>query len=114
MVGQFGKSCSFFLARGLAHTRKDFLYEAGVQQCFDAGMVPGPITLDLVVAAGVGRIYTYVNQGDRTFAEWTAEFSCAPEAEGDLVNGIGSDVFQVGFDALSLPAVGVLGQPGRP
>lgn len=43
---------------------------------------------------------TPVTEGDRTFAEWTAEFSCAPEAESDLVNGIGLDVFQVGFDAL--------------
>ena len=43
---------------------------------------------------------TPVTEGDRTFIEWSAEFDCAPEAEADLVNGIGSDVFQVGFDAL--------------
>ena len=43
---------------------------------------------------------TPVTEGDRTFAEWTAEFSCAPEVEGDLVTGIGNDVFQAGFDAL--------------
>ena len=43
---------------------------------------------------------TPVTEGDRTFAEWTAEFSCAPEAENDLVSGIGNDVFQAGFDAL--------------
>ncbi|MEM1299028.1 MAG: SRPBCC family protein [Pseudomonadota bacterium] len=43
---------------------------------------------------------TPVTEGDRTFAEWTAEFSCAPEAETDLVTGIGNDVFQAGFDAL--------------
>lgn len=43
---------------------------------------------------------TPVTEGDRTFIEWTAEFSCTPEVEGDLVNGIGTDVFQTGFDAL--------------
>ena len=43
---------------------------------------------------------TPVTEGDRSFAEWSAEFSCDPSDEGDLVNGIGSDVFQVGFDAL--------------
>ena len=43
---------------------------------------------------------TPITDGDRTFAEWTAEFDCAPEAEADLVAGIGRNVFQAGFDAL--------------
>jgi hypothetical protein len=43
---------------------------------------------------------TPVTDGDRTFAEWTAEFDCAPEAEEGLVSGIGTNVFQAGFNAL--------------
>ena len=43
---------------------------------------------------------TPVTDGDRTFAEWTAEFDCAPEAAEELVNGIGQNVFQAGFNAL--------------
>ncbi|MEM7429086.1 MAG: SRPBCC family protein [Pseudomonadota bacterium] len=43
---------------------------------------------------------TPITDGDRTFAEWTAEFDCAPEAEADLVDGIGNNVFQTGFDSL--------------
>ena len=43
---------------------------------------------------------TPITDGNRTFAEWTAEFECAPDAAEDLVNGIGQDVFQSGFDAL--------------
>lgn len=43
---------------------------------------------------------TPVTDGDRTFAEWTAEFDCAPEAEEGLVTGIGQNVFQAGFNAL--------------
>lgn len=43
---------------------------------------------------------TPVTDGERCFAEWSAEFSCAPEAEDDLVSGIGGNVFQGGFDAL--------------
>lgn len=43
---------------------------------------------------------TPVTDGDRTFAEWTAEFDCAPEAEEGLVSGIGQNVFQAGFNAL--------------
>ncbi|MEM7508298.1 MAG: SRPBCC family protein [Pseudomonadota bacterium] len=43
---------------------------------------------------------TPVTEGERCFIEWSAEFSCAPEDENDLVEGIGSNVFQGGFDAL--------------
>lgn len=43
---------------------------------------------------------TPVTDGERTFAEWTAEFECEPEVAEDLVNGIGTNVFQGGFDAL--------------
>ena len=43
---------------------------------------------------------TPITDGDRCFAEWSEEFSCDPDVEGDLVDGIGRDVFQGGFDAL--------------
>lgn len=43
---------------------------------------------------------TPVTDGERTFAEWSAEFDCAPEAADGLVDGIGGNVFQAGFDAL--------------
>jgi hypothetical protein len=43
---------------------------------------------------------TPVTDGDRTFAEWTAEFDCAPEVEEGLVGNIGTNVFQAGFNAL--------------
>jgi len=41
-----------------------------------------------------------ITDGDRTFAEWTAEFECAPEAAAELLAGIGQNVFQAGLDAL--------------
>ncbi|CAB1085623.1 FIG00793497: hypothetical protein [Olavius algarvensis Delta 1 endosymbiont] len=41
-----------------------------------------------------------ITDGNRTYAEWTAEFTCRPEDEEDLVNDIGNGVFQGGFDAL--------------
>ena len=47
---------------------------------------------------------TPVTDGDRTFAEWTAEFDCAEEAAADLVSGIGQNVFQAGFNALKRQA----------
>ena len=43
---------------------------------------------------------TPITDGARTFAEWSAEFDCAPERETELVNNIGTGVFQGGFDAL--------------
>ncbi|MEM8754278.1 MAG: SRPBCC family protein [Pseudomonadota bacterium] len=43
---------------------------------------------------------TPVTDGARCFAEWSAEFDCDPGDEGDLVSGIGTNVFQGGFDAL--------------
>ena len=43
---------------------------------------------------------TPVTEGDRTFAEWSAEFDCDPAREAELVEMIGTNVFQGGFDAL--------------
>ena len=43
---------------------------------------------------------TPITDGDRTFAEWSAEFDCEPAKERELVEDIGQGVFQVGFDAL--------------
>lgn len=43
---------------------------------------------------------TPITDGDRTFAEWSAEFDCAPEREAELIALIGTGVFQGGFDAL--------------
>ena len=43
---------------------------------------------------------TPITDNDRTFIEWSAEFDCAPDKEGELVSNIGGGVFQGGFDAL--------------
>jgi hypothetical protein len=43
---------------------------------------------------------TPITDGDRTFAEWTAEFDCDAERERALADQIGNGVFQAGFDAL--------------
>ncbi len=42
---------------------------------------------------------TPITDGERTFAEWTAEFDCDLENEADLIDGIGNNVFQSGFDS---------------
>ncbi len=43
---------------------------------------------------------TPVTDGERCFAEWSAEFDCAPGREAELTSTIGAGVFQVGFEAL--------------
>jgi hypothetical protein len=43
---------------------------------------------------------TPVTDGNRCFAEWSAEFDCAPGREAELTESIGQGVFQAGFDAL--------------
>lgn len=41
-----------------------------------------------------------VTDGDRSFAEWTAEFDVAAENEAAMRKLIGQGVFQAGFDSL--------------
>lgn len=43
---------------------------------------------------------TPVTDGNRTFAEWSAEFDAPPGREGRLADEIGQGVFQAGFTAL--------------
>jgi hypothetical protein len=49
---------------------------------------------------------TPVTDGDRTFAEWTAEFECAPDVAQELVSNIGQNVFQAAFDSLKRQMAG--------
>lgn len=60
-------------------------------------MLEGPMPLSDYMAT---LRLTPVTDGNRCFAEWSAEFECAPEEEAGLVSGIGTNVFQGGFDAL--------------
>ena len=43
---------------------------------------------------------TPITDGNRTFAEWSAEFDCPESRERELTQLIGQGVFQGGFDAL--------------
>jgi hypothetical protein len=41
-----------------------------------------------------------VTDGDRSYAEWSAEFACTPEREAELVGHIGRNVFLAGLRSL--------------
>jgi uncharacterized protein YndB with AHSA1/START domain len=45
------------------------------------------------------RLFPVTDSG-RTFAEWVAEFECAPDRAVPLARQIGQGVFQAGFDEL--------------
>ena len=62
---------------------------------------PMPLT-DYVATARL----TSVTDGDRTFAEWTAEVDCAPEVAEELMTGIGQSVFQAAVSALKRQMAG--------
>ncbi len=64
---------------------------------FSYTMLESPMPLSDYVATF--RL-TPVTDGGRCFVEWSAEFNCGPSDEADLVSGIGTNVFQGGFDAL--------------
>ncbi|MEM8704610.1 MAG: SRPBCC family protein [Pseudomonadota bacterium] len=64
---------------------------------YSYSMLEGPMPLSDYIAT---LRLTPVTEGDRSFIEWSAEFECDPENEDDLVSGIGTNVFQGGFDAL--------------
>ena len=61
------------------------------------GILESPMPLENYIAT---LRLTPITDGDRTFAEWSAEFDCTPENADDLVEGIGTNVFQAGFDSL--------------
>ncbi len=43
---------------------------------------------------------TPITDGNRAFAEWSAEFDCDEAQERELAENIGQSVFQAGFNAL--------------
>ncbi|MBW3097538.1 SRPBCC family protein [Pseudohoeflea coraliihabitans] len=43
---------------------------------------------------------TPITDGNRTFAEWQADFDCPPDRERALIEQIGTHVFQNAFNAL--------------
>lgn len=64
---------------------------------FTYSILESPMGLENYVAT---LKLTPITDGAKTFAEWSAEFDCPPEREAELVELVGTGVFQGGFDAL--------------
>ena len=68
---------------------------------YDFSMVYGILESPMAVENYVATLkLTPVTDGDRCYAEWSAEFDCRPEREADLVNQIGRNIFLAGLKAL--------------
>ncbi|MBA2413830.1 MAG: SRPBCC family protein [Burkholderiaceae bacterium] len=72
-------------------TLSDFEYECTYS------ILESPMGVDNYIAT---LKLTPITDGNRTFAEWSAEFDCPPGRERELTQQIGQGVFQGGFDAL--------------
>lgn len=64
---------------------------------FTYSILESPMGLENYVAT---LKLTPITDGAKTFAEWSAEFDCPLEREAELVELVGTGVFQGGFDAL--------------
>ena len=88
---------NFNLAGDGGNIREQLLALSDSDHSFTYCILESPMSLKNYVAALQLRPVT---KGDQTYGEWTAAFDCQPEDEAGLVEMIGNDVFQGGFDSL--------------
>ena len=68
---------------------------------YDFSIVYAILESPMAVESYVATLRLFpVTDGDRSYAEWSAEFDCPPEREASLVAEIGRGVFLAGLKAL--------------
>ena len=68
---------------------------------YDFSIVYAILDSPMAVESYVATLRLFpVTDGDRSYAEWSAEFDCPPEREASLVAEIGRGVFLAGLKAL--------------
>lgn len=77
--------------------REQLLALSDRDYCFTYNILDSPMGVQNYVAT---LQLKRVTDGERTFAQWHAEFNCAPERAEELIAEIGTDVFQAAFDNL--------------
>jgi polyketide cyclase/dehydrase/lipid transport protein len=97
-----GSIRSFNLKDG-GNIRERLLALSDVKHLCTYIILESPLPLENYVAT---LRLTQITDGNRTYAEWTAEFNCRIEEEDGLVKTIGDGVFQGGFDALKTAFAG--------
>ncbi|RWN26779.1 MAG: SRPBCC family protein [Mesorhizobium sp.] len=93
---QIGCIRNFTLKDG-ARIREKLLALSDYDLSCSYAMLESPMEVENYIAT---LSLTPVTDGNMTFAEWQAEFDCAPDRESALVQQIGTGVFQSAFTAL--------------
>ncbi len=81
------------------HIRERLLSLSDRDHSFSYSILESPMGVENYVA---WVKLTAITDGDRTFAEWSAEFDCAKDREAELAQFVGQAVFQGGFDGLKV------------
>jgi hypothetical protein len=77
--------------------REQLLTLSDIEHCCTYSILESPMGVSNYIAT---LKLIRVTDGNRTFAEWRAEFECAAGREKELSDFIGGAVFQGGFDNL--------------
>jgi hypothetical protein len=92
-----------FHTRDGGHLREQLLALSDHLYSFSYAILESPLGVENYTA---GVKLTAITDGNRTFAEWWAEFDCAKEREAELTQLVGQGVFQAGFDHLKTLCAG--------
>jgi uncharacterized protein YndB with AHSA1/START domain len=86
-----------FHTRDGGHIRERLLALSDYELSCTYAILESPMPVENYIAS---LALTPITDGNRTFAEWQADFDCAPERETMLSQQIGNGVFQTGLNAL--------------
>lgn len=86
-----------FVLRDGGRIREQLLALSDYDMSCTYSILESPMGVDNYIAR---LALTPVTDGNATFAEWQADFDCAPERERALIEQIGQGVFQAAFNAL--------------
>ena len=75
--------------------REQLLTLSDVTHTCTYSILESPMPLDNYTAT---LSLTPITDGNRAYIQWTAEFTCATDDEDGLVDFVGGEVFQGGFD----------------
>jgi hypothetical protein len=86
-----------FNLKGGGNIREQLLSLSDYDYAYTYSILASPLGVENYVAT---LKFTPITDGNRSFAEWSAEFDCPPEREKELAKTVGEGVFQAGLDAL--------------
>lgn len=86
-----------FNLQGGGNIREKLLALSDIDRACTYSILVSPMPIENYVAT---LRLIKVTDGNQTYAEWTAEFNCSESDEADVIETVGSGVFQGGLSAL--------------